>query len=40
MYDLQKATEIYKRKMSENSNFAKEIVEEWREEMRKVAEKL
>lgn len=33
MYDLQKATEIYNRKMSENRNFAKEIVEEWREDM-------
>ena len=33
MYDLQKADEIYKRKMSENPQFAKEIVEEWREDM-------
>ena len=28
-----KADEIYKRKLSENPHFAKEIVEEWREDM-------
>lgn len=33
MYDLQKANEIYKRKISENPNFYKEIVEEWKEDM-------
>ena len=33
MYDLQKADEIFKRKLAENSNFAMEIVEEWREDM-------
>lgn len=33
MYDLQKANEIYKRKISENPNFYKELVEEWREDM-------
>lgn len=33
MYDLQKANEIYKRKLSENPNFYKELVEEWREDM-------
>ena len=33
MYDIQKANEIYKRKLSENPNFYKELVEEWREDM-------
>ena len=33
MYDLQKATEIYNRKLAENNNYAREIVEEWREDM-------
>ena len=33
MYDLQKANEIYNRKLADNSNFAREIVEEWRRDM-------
>lgn len=33
MHDLQKATEIYNRYLSEDSNYAKKIVEEWREDM-------
>lgn len=33
MYDLQKATEIYNKNLSEDSNYAKEIVEEWRDSM-------
>lgn len=33
MYDLQKANEIYQRKISENPHFYKELVEEWREDM-------
>lgn len=33
MYDLQKATEIYNKHLSEDNNYAKKIVEEWREDM-------
>lgn len=33
MNDLFKATEIYKKRLAENSNYALEIVDEWRENM-------
>ena len=33
MYDLQKATEIYNKYLSEDSKYAQKIVEEWREDM-------
>lgn len=33
MCDLQKATEIYNKYLSEDSGYAKKIVEEWREDM-------
>lgn len=33
MSDLQKAIEIYKKRVAENSNYDKEIVEDWRERM-------
>ena len=33
MYDLQKATEIYNRYLSEDSNYPRKIIEEWREDM-------
>ena len=33
MNDLFKATEIYKKRLAENSNYAIEIVDEWRENM-------
>ena len=33
MNDLQKAIEIYKKRVAENSNYDKEIVTEWRENM-------
>lgn len=33
MYNLQKANEIYERKISENPDFYKELVEEWKNDM-------
>jgi hypothetical protein len=33
MYDLKKADEIYKKRLEENPEYAKELVDEWREDM-------
>ena len=33
MHDLQKAIEIYNKRVAENSNYPQEVIDEWREDM-------